>query len=182
MKLKDKPLNIFTAIHSVNPDLKMWGYIDYTVIDEYYNTMYSERTLAIISEKGSIEALGRMLNSFFHVKWDNLFDGYENAVKNLLTFGTLENRVETRETKGDNGSTSTDSVTGYNDSEFTNESKTENTGNHNENETVKKDISRGNVRYAQSVWNFLLQNNFVDTIIKDVNSVLTLSIYESEDY
>lgn len=181
MKLGEKQLNIFEAIKTVNPTLKMWDYLDAETIDLYYNNMYTECTLSVIAIKGSIESLAKMLNAFYGKEWDERLDAYENALKNLVTFGTLENRTETRETKGDNGSTNTDSVTGFNEDEFTNESKTESTGNHNENETVKKEITRGNVRYLQTVWNFLLQNNFISSIIKDVNSVLTLSIYEKEN-
>lgn len=181
MKLAEKKINIFTDIKAVNPNLKMFKYLDSTVLDEYYNVEYSECTLAPIAVTCTPETLGRLLNGFFHVKWDNIIEGYENGLDTLLSFGTRETRETTRKYDRASSDTTINSVTGYNETEFTPDNKSEGSGKGNENETTTQIINRGNVRYFKNVYDYLLQNNFIADIIKDVNSVITLQIYESEE-
>lgn len=180
MKLADKTLNIFSAIKTVNPELKLFNYIDTTVMDEYYNGMYSECTLSPLAEKSTVETLARLLNGFYHIKWDNLIDGYTKGIENILTFGTTNNYTETRKNTGENNNTQVNDVVAFDSDDYKNDTKSETTNTSTEDETITHTTEQKNARNVSLVFNFLLRNNVISNIINDVNSILTLSIYERE--
>lgn len=181
MKLADKQIKVFNLIQASNPDLKLFTYCDADTLDTFYNAMYSERTLAPIIDKMTPQTIGNTINSLFHMKWDNLIDGYVSAIERLLTFGTKETVTENTGSEGNSTDTTTNTVSAYNDDEFTNDNKSE------EKTTNKSDVKRtrttdrSSARNVNIIWNYLLRTNVIYNIIDDVNSVITLSIYESED-
>lgn len=178
MKLNEKTLNIFTTMKTINPDLKLFKYIDETVIDEFYNAMYSERTLSALAENSTIETISRLINGLFHMKWDNLIDGYTTAIEKLLTFGTVDSYTETRKNESSGTDTTVNTVSAYNDENFSNDNKSDNTTTSNTDETIEHTTNRSSARNVNIIWNFLLRNNVIYNIIDDVNSIVTLSIYE----
>lgn len=177
MKLSEKELNIFTAIKAVNSDLELFKYIDETVIDEYYNAMYSERTLSPLAEQSTVETLARLLNGVFNLKWDNLIKGYTTAIEKLLTFGTNDSYTETRTSNEEGTDLTVNSVTGFNDEDYSNSNKSDTTNSNNVNESITHTTQRSSARNVNIIWNYLLRNNVIYNIIDDVNSILTLSIY-----
>lgn len=178
MKLSEKTLNIFTTIKTINTDLKLFQYIDETVIDDYYNAMYSERTLSALAENSTVETIARLINGMFHTKWDNLIDGYTTAIEKLLTFGTNDSYTETRKNESSGTDTTINTVSAYNDENFSNDNKSDTTSTNNEDETITHTTNRSSARNVNIVWNYLLRTNVIYNIIEDVNSIVTLSIYE----
>lgn len=181
MKLSEKTLNIFTTIKTINADLKLFNYIDETVIDEYYNAMYSERTLSAFAENSTIETIARLINGMYHTKWDNLIDGYVNAIEKLLIFGTNDSYTETRKNESSGTDTTINTVSAYNDENFSNDNKSDTTSTNNEDETITHTTTRSSARNVNIIWNYLLRTNVIYNIIDDVNSVVTLSIYEGSN-
>lgn len=178
MKLSEKTLNIFATIKTINADLKLFQYIDETVIDEYYNAMYSERTLSALAENSTVETIARLINGMFHTKWDNLIDGYTTAIEKLLTFGTNDSYTETRKNESSGTDTTINTISAYNDENFSNNNKSDTTSTNNEDETITHTTNRSSARNVNIVWNYLLRTNVIYNIIEDVNSIVTLSIYE----
>lgn len=181
MKLADKPLNIFGAIKTSNPDLKLFTYCDSDTLDTFYNAMYSQRTLAPIALNTEVQSLGNIINGLFHTKWDNLIDGYVKAIENLLTFGTSETVTEKTNTQGEGTDTTTNTVSAYNEDDFTNDNKSDVSSTNKSDVNRTRTTDRASARNVNIIWNFLLRTNVIYNIIDDVNSVITLSIYEREE-
>ena len=168
MKLADKQIKVFNLIKASNPDLKLFTYCDADTLDTFYNAMYSERTLAPIVDKMTPETIGNTINSLFHIE-------------KLLTFGTKETVTENTGSEGNSTDTTTNTVSAYNDDEFTNDNKSEETTTNKSDVNRTRTTNRSSARNVNIIWNYLLRTNVIYNIIDDVNSVITLSIYESED-
>lgn len=181
MKLSEKPLNIFGAIKTSNPNLKLFTYCDADTLDTFYNAMYSQRTLAPIAVNTELQTLGNTINSLFHMKWDNLIDGYVNAIDNLLTFGTKETVTEKTNTTGEGTDTTINTVSAYNEDNFTNDNKSDVSSTSNSDVNRTRTTDRSSARNVNIIWNYLLRTNVIYNIIDDVNSVITLSIFEREE-
>lgn len=177
MKLSERTLNIFTELKSINSSLKLFEYVDSDNLDTFYNAMYSERTLSSYAENHTDSEIATLVNVYYKTKWDNLIDGYVTTIEQLLNYGTSE----TNERKRELGRTSTDTtintVSAFNNEDFTNNDKSDSTGTNDENETITVTTNRKSARNVNIIWNYLLRTNVISDIIEDVNSIVTLSIF-----
>lgn len=178
MKLADKKLNIFTELKKVNPDLKLFTLVpDATILDTYYNSTQSERFLSDLAIGTDINTIANMVNSIYGGKWDDLITQKTNGAELLASFGELEKTDTTREGNNENTGTTTNTVSAFNEDDFTNDNKSENSNTGKSNETVSVKRNKGNIQNYGRVWNYLLNQNILYVIINDVNKLLVLSIY-----
>lgn len=177
MKLSEKELNVFTALKTLNPNLKIFTYADSEQLDLYLNKCYSFRTLSPVGENDTVEEIAKYINVLFSHKWDDIITGYTNSSDNLLSFGTVETRHKEYNNNSDGTNTDTTTVTGYNDEDFTNDNKVESVRHDEGKEDTDEKITRSNARYFSDIWNFLLQNNIVTDIVNDVGKIIFLSIF-----
>lgn len=177
MKLEEKELNVFSALKKLNPNLKLFTYVEAETLDLYLNKCYSFRTLSPIGENDTIDNIANYVNVLFSHKWDDIITGYEKGLDNLLSFGTVEKRHKDYDSNSDGSNTDTNTVTGFNDDDFTNDTKTESKRHDEGNETTDETITRSNARYFSDIWNFLLQNNIITVIVNDVGRIIFLSVF-----
>lgn len=178
MKLSEKELKIFGAIKTINSSLKLFTYADSDVLDTIYNTLYSERTLSGMAENGTIENLAIIINGLYHLKWDNLIDGYTTAIEKVLSFGSDSSYTETRKNDSNGTDTTINTLSAYDSEEFNNDSKSDITRTNTEDETKTHTTKNSSARNVNIVWNYLLRTNVINNIMEDVNSILTLTIYD----
>lgn len=156
-------------------------------MDTYYNTNHGSRTLSYLGENSSVDEIAEVIHDLFMDKWNKL---YEVAVEEIaVKYNYKETVSETVDDTGTNTaditSTNTGTVSAYNDENFVNNDKDESVSKNQGSSTNKKvreftkEILNGNIaQNIDSVIKHLTKNYFCDIIVGDVNSVLTLSIFE----
>ena len=168
---------LFAALNKVAP--LPFG-ITPSTCDILYNNMYGSRLLARFGRDNDVSTIATVLQEMFYEKWANAWKSYQSYADMILgdKETTSENVVDDNENTGTN--TDTNTVSAYNDENFVNDDK-KSTQIHNEiknNRTRNKTVTKTNIDTVEKV-SKLLQNDFLyDTIFIDVNTVLTLDIFD----
>lgn len=156
-------------------------------MDTYYLMNHGNRTLSYMGENNTVDEIAELLLGLYADKWNKL---YEVAMKEIsVEFNYKETVSENVDDTGTNTaditSTNTGTVSAYNDENFVNNDKDESVSKNQGSSTNKKvrtftkEILNGNItQNIESVIKHLTNNYFCDIIVVDVNSVLTLSIFD----
>lgn len=170
-----------------------YGYFDFTAIvpastmDAFYMTNHGNRTLSFMGENNTVDEIAKILLDLFADKWHKLYEvAIEEIAVNYNYKETItENVDDTGTNTADITSTNTGTVSAYNDENFVNNDKDESVSKNQGSSTNKKvrtftkEILNGNIaQNIDSVIKHLTNNYFCDIIVGDVNSVLTLSIFD----
>lgn len=149
-------------------------------MDLLYNNLHGVRQLARIGRDLTVDQIAELLGNLYYKKWtDNL--AYYATKADLLkgdketvteNFVDDNNMVDKR--------TSTNSVSAYNDDDFVNNDKDDSTNTIKTDNKRDRTLTRTMLRVSDvKSLQELLQNNFLcDIIFVDVNTVLTLKIFE----
>ena len=191
MKVKERfaTEKLFAEINKVKPFpfselFKAQNIIE--IMDEFYIMTHGERTLNNIGKNARLESLAVYISTMFSDKWEKIFTSVLNdfpLIESLIET-TTERVTEKETTNSANDETTTGLVSAYNDDNFV---------NNNENKTTNKltgetKTENGLTRERRLIENptetlknaiNYLQNNVIYFIIfNDVNSVITLQIYD----
>ena len=168
---------LFAALNTVAP---LPFNITPSTCDILYNNMYGSRLLARFGRDNDVSTIATVLREMFYEKWTNAWNNYQGYADMIL--GNKETTEEKVTDNNVNNGTNTDvnTVSAYNDENFVNDDK-KSTEIHNEiknNRTRNKTVTKTNIDTVEKV-SKLLQNDFLyDTIFIDVNTALTLDIFD----
>ena len=168
---------LFAALNKVAP--LPFG-ITPSTCDILYNNRYGSRLLARFGRDNDVSTIATVLQEMFYEKWTNAWNSYQSYADMILgdKETTQEQVVDDNVNTGTN--TDTNTVSAYNDENFVNDDK-KSTEIHNKTDnkrTRDKTVRKTNINTVEKV-SKLLQNDFLyDTIFIDVNTVLTLEIFD----
>ena len=168
---------LFAALNKVAP--LPFG-ITPSTCDILYNNRYGSRLLARFGRDNDVSTIATVLQEMFYEKWTNAWNSYQSYADMILgdKETTQEQVVDDNVNTGTN--TDTNTVSAYNDENFVNDDK-KSTEIHNKTDnkrTRDKTVRKTNINTVEKV-SKLLQNDFLyDTIFIDVNTVLTLDIFD----
>lgn len=168
---------LFAALNKVAP---LPFNITPSTCDILYNNRYGSRLLARFGRDNDVSTIATVLQEMFYEKWTNAWNSYQSYADMILgdKETTQENVVDDNVNTGTN--TDTNTVSAYNDENFVNDDK-KSTEIHNKTDnkrTRDKTVRKTNINTVEKV-SKLLQNDFLyDTIFIDVNTVLTLDIFD----
>ena len=148
--------------------------------DILYNNMYGSRLLSRFGRDNDVSTIATVLQEMFYEKWANAWDSYQSYADMILgdKETTQEKIVDDNENTGRN--TDTNTVSAYNDENFVNDDK-KSTEIHNEidnKRTRDKTVRKTNINTVEKVSELLQKDFLYDTIFIDVNTVLTLNIFD----
>ena len=149
-------------------------------MDILYNNLHGVRKLARIGRDLSVDDLADLIGNLYNKKWTDNLAYY--ATKADLLKGDKETVTENivDDNKMVDERTSTNSVSAYNDDDFVNNDKDDSTNTIDTDNKRDRTLTRRMMRVSDvKSLQELLQNNFLcDIIFVDVNTVLTLKIFE----
>ena len=148
--------------------------------DILYNNMYGSRLLSRFGRDNDVSTIATVLQEMFYEKWANAWNSYQSYADMILgdKETTQEKIVDDNENTGTN--TDTNTVSAYNDENFVNDDK-KSTEIHNEidnKRTRDKTVRKTNINTVEKVSELLQKDFLYDTIFVDVNTVLTLNIFD----
>lgn len=148
--------------------------------DILYNNMYGSRLLSRFGRDNDVSTIATVLQQMFYDKWANAWDSYQSYADMILgdKETTVEKVVDDNENTGSN--TDTNTVSAYNDENFVNDDK-KSTEIHNKidnKRTRDKTVRKTNINTVEKVSELLQKDFLYDTIFIDVNTVLTLNIFD----
>lgn len=148
--------------------------------DILYNNMYGSRLLSRFGRDNDVSTIATVLQQMFYDKWANAWDSYQSYADMILGDKETikEQVVDDNENTGSN--TDTNTVSAYNDENFVNDDK-KSTEIHNKidnKRTRDKTVRKTNINTVEKVSELLQKDFLYDTIFIDVNTVLTLNIFD----
>ena len=148
--------------------------------DILYNNMYGSRLLARFGRDNDVSTIATVLQEMFYEKWANAWNSYQSYADMILgdKETTQEQVVDDNQNTGTN--TDTNTVSAYNDENFVNDDK-KSTEIHNKidnKRTRDKTVRKTNINTVEKVSELLQKDFLYDTIFIDVNTVLTLNIFD----
>lgn len=148
--------------------------------DILYNNQYGSKLLSRFGRNNTISTIANILVEMFYEKWTNAWNNYQSYADMMLGEKevTHEEVVDDNENTGTN--TDTNTVSAYNDEDFVNDNKKSNEI-HNEidNERTRdKTVRKATIDTVEKVSKLLQKDFLYDNIFIDVNSVLTLDIFD----
>ena len=148
--------------------------------DILYNNRYGSRLLARFGRDNDVSTIATVLQEMFYEKWANAWNSYQSYADMILgdKETTHEEVVDNNENTGTN--TDTNTVSAYNDEDFVNDDK-KSTEIHNkiDNERKRdKTVRKTNINTVEKVSKLLQKDFLYDIIFIDVNTVLTLDIFD----
>lgn len=174
--------HLFVEIHKINPDLKIFSVVTPELLDSAYLFKFSSRICTPVVLSTTIDNIAGIVNAMFAQKWDTLFDSVKAVNSSVVNAG--EHTTET--TNSTNTPDVTTEITGqvspYDSAEFANNDKTTTTNKGTTTTHTDREYTRTtpNANTTNNIFQYLKNNPLYDTMFTDVNSVLTLNIFESE--
>ncbi len=180
MQVKDiTNFNLFQTI-ATKKDLGIFDFINARLLDTYYSCMFGERTLNTLYTRNDIDDLAEIIIGFYATKWDSMLAYVTNSIPMLQNYG--EKLIETITDSGNivTDHENTNSVTGYDSEDFVNDNKevSKDTTTYNDKKSIREQIiNKISSNDLQNIISYLQSNFIYDTIFKDINDSLTLSIF-----
>lgn len=148
--------------------------------DILYNNMYGSRLLSRFGRDNDVSTIATVLQQMFYDKWANAWNSYQSYADMILgdKETTKEQVVDDNKNEGTN--TDTNTVSAYNDENFVNDDKklTEIKNKIDNKRTRDKTVRKTNINTVEKVSELLQKDFLYDTIFIDVNTVLTLNIFD----
>lgn len=181
MKLKEiePKLELFKAIQKQAPTLKLFELTDAETLDNFYLNKFGERTAGDVIITVSVDVVAKMLCGIYARKWNDLYD---TTISLSETFkGVSKVEMETFEEEGTNTNTTTmtEQVSAYDGDTFVddNTNSTNSNGSNTNNYTRTRTTNDPFVNY-DNVFNFMEADDFLNTVFNDINSFITLKIFD----
>lgn len=168
---------LFAALNKVAP---LPFNITPSTCDILYNNMYGSRLLARFGRDNDVSTIATVLHEMFYEKWTNVWNNYQSYADMILgdKETTNEKVVDDNTNKGTN--TDVNTVSAYNDENFVNDDKksTEIQNKIDNKRTRDKTVIKTNTDTVEKVSKLLQKDFLYDNIFIDVNTVLTLDIFD----
>lgn len=173
-------------------DEKTFVWADYfkpAKMDDLFFKLYGKHVVADSFTSDTVENIASDLAEFFVDRWNHIFNFmYDDK---LLSLGYSETITETTVDDGTNTENETNDtvnkVSAYNESDFQNDKsenvsrETKGTNKNNRTRTYTRQGFNENFADARLKFVSMLQNDFIyDIIFKEVKSIITIPIYDSE--
>lgn len=174
--------HLFAKIQEINPYLKIFSVVTPEFLDSAYMLKFSSRICTPVVLSTSIDNIAGIVNAMFSQKWDTLFDTVKAVNSSVVNAG----EYITEKTDSTNNPDVTTEITGqvspYDSAEFANNDKTTTTNKGTTKIHTDREYTRTtpNANTTNNIFQYLKNNPLYDTMFMDVNSVLTLNIFESE--
>ena len=146
-------------------------------IDLLYKMKYGDREVAKNIEKLTIQELARILVAAFGESWNNLYVLIRNMELGVDSKTVIDETV-TDDTTRVSTSNQTNKVSAFNDDDLAT--------NNSDEDTVNDDIKKESKKMTNhTVYNMnaiksqieLMNDHFIDNVLKDVSRIVSLSIY-----
>ena len=179
MKVNEYLTNLFETMDIRKENQDIFNFVDSSLLDKYYVNMFGNRTLSNIASNLTVEELADVLNDMFSSKWNNIILNYLDSENLLTNYKETITELSTNNITTNNTRTDTNKVSAYNDDDFVNNDEnmsvenmaTDNEGNK---ETIRTKIKE--VDFYNKVNRYLTDFNIYNTMIININSVVTLNI------
>lgn len=173
-KLNSITFSVFTEISKIRP-LKVFNYIGSDLLDLYFSAKYSESYLSDIGEMDQAK-IAQIVNGLYGNKWDNLVE-YNTNIFTVFKSGEIETRVGTTTNSNTNNSTTVNSVSAFNDDNFTNNDNSVINSTNKTDESQNYKITRNNTNNLNNITLYLQNNLVFDTIFTDLKNLVTTKYY-----
>lgn len=173
-------------------DEKTFVWADYfkpAKMDDLFFKLYGKHVVADSFTSDTVDNIASDLAEFFVDRWNHIFNFmYDDK---LLSLGFSETITETTVDDGTNTENETNDtvnkVSAYNENDFQNDKsenvsrETQGTNKNNRTRTYTRQGFNENFADARLKFVSMLQNDFIyDIIFKEVKSIITIPIYDSE--
>lgn len=181
-KVKDlESFTLFKTLKNNGADLGIFDFISPEKLDIYYTNMFGERFLSTIFINNTILDVAEIIKGLYATKWNSLFAFIVSKKEGLETYS--EKLVETIVDTGnvETNRTNTNDVSAYNDEDFVNNDRDIENAKTQYNELTKtrtQYIDKLNPNDLNNIITFLTNNFVYDTVFNDVNSIITLKIFD----
>lgn len=181
MKLKEiePKLELFKAIQEQAPTLKLFELTDAKTLDNFYLNKFGERTAGDVITTVSVDVVAKMLCGIYERKWNNLCDTYTSLSESFKEVSKKETETFEEEGTNTNTTTMTEQVSAYDSDTFVddNTNSTNSNGSNTNNYTRTRTTNDPSINYG-NVFNFMETDVFLNTVFNDINSFITLKIFE----
>lgn len=191
LKVKDKYQELFTHIKQAK-NLLIFDYIPDTSLNVIFHANFANRFLTDFANDNDVDTVARAIADLYGRKWDNLLTEYISSIDSLSEYAQVY-----RETVKSSNNTNMDrnavsKVSAFNDVSTSVSAGDDFVDNNSDNETSSTSNTGEKVReytlqkikdsqHYTDVLNYLQKNIISDIIFTDVNSMLTLCIFDLED-
>lgn len=181
--------NLFDEIKKLHQDYSIETFIDNDTLNKLWIFKSGNKILNPNIDTMNKNDVAKIVSGVCYEKWKRIAT---NLVKDIQIESYKENYSEnsndTNENKVTSNNTTSHNVSCYNedslepkDENVTNLSTVDNK-NYTGNKTYEKTVTRGDdLKNIEHAINFLKNNNLCDIIISDVDNVLCLKIYDTEE-
>lgn len=169
MKVQDKLFNIFTEIRKIE-DLELFENITDSSLNMLYMAKHGCKTLNKFCELEPIETIANNIINLYKNKWITLYK------LSLLDFKELTaDKIETITESKQGNESNVSLISSFDEDSFTDDNKT-----NSENQTQRnyERVIKGGLQTKLNIVSYLQQDFFYTVVFKDLNEVLTLSIYD----
>lgn len=181
MKLKEiePKLELFKAIKECSPTLKLFELTDAETLDSFYLNKFGERTAGDVIITVSVDVVAKMLCGIYERKWNNLYDTTVSLSETFKSVSKVETETFEEEGTNTNTTTMTEQVSAYDSDAFVddNTNSTNSNGSNTNNYTRTRTTNDPFVNY-DNVFNFMEADDFLNTVFNDINSFITLKIFD----
>lgn len=181
--------NLFDEIKKLHQDYSIENFIDNDTLNKLWIFKSGNKILNPIIDTMDKNDVAKIVSGLCYEKWKRISTNLSKDIQvESYKENYSENSNDTNEKKVTSNNTTNHNVSCYNEDSF--EPKDENVTNlstvdnknYTGNKTYEKTVTRGddlkNIEYAIK---FLKNNNLCDIIISDVDNVLCLKIYDTEE-
>lgn len=172
--------NIFSEISKIK-SLKVFTYMSADTMDLYYKNAKSKKPTAPILDKLTQAEIAKILVGLYAEKWDTVVDYILKANETIITNGEKETKTQTTTGKETTNSITENEVSAYNVDEYSNNDKSTTTGTTDNEGGLNYTIIKENSNYMEKALNYLKTNFIYDTVFSDVDTIITLSIFDSDN-
>lgn len=180
MKVKECLNNLFVTIDNLKPNQDIFNFVNSELLDKYYTNMYGNREVTEIVENLEIIELAEILSNQFMNKWNNIILNYLDSENILENYKEVTTEINNDNLINENTRTNTSKVSAYNDDDFINKDEDKTVENINIDNIRNKNIIKTRVKgveFYNKVKKYLNDFNIYDIMIIDINSIITLNIF-----
>ena len=175
MKVKEIQGNIFHELRKINSDF----IFDVDKMNRLFLYKYGERVLAEPVNKWSVAEIADILAFTYGDKWDNIindFTGFSLFADKIVKEKEVIDSQETRKKLNE----IVNKLSSFDGSELVvNDGSNTSDDDNIKNDTVKeKNTETGNIANFINNLQIKLENNIINTVLKDTKNLITLEIYE----
>ena len=189
LRVKEKYQDLFTHIKTAN-NLLIFDYISDTSLNVIFNANYGNRFLTEFANDNDVDTVAKAIADLYGKKWNSLLTEYLSSIDSLSEFAQVYRETVRSSNNGSMDRNTVSKVSAFND--VSSSAGDDFIDNNSDNETSTTTDTGEKVReytlqkvkdskHYADVLNYLQKNIISDIIFTDINSMLTLCIFDLED-